>query len=50
MKRYRVTVNGTPYEIALEELNGAAPADTKPAAAPAADMPSGGDKVSSPMC
>ena len=33
MKKYRVTVNGTAYEIELEELTGAAPA---PAAAPAA--------------
>ena len=31
MKKYRVTVNGTAYEIELEELTGAAPA-----AAPAA--------------
>ena len=33
MKKYRVTVNGTAYEIELEELTGAAPA---PAAATAA--------------
>ena len=26
MKKYRVTVNGTAYEIELEELTGAAPA------------------------
>ena len=26
MKKYRVTVNGTAYEIQLEELTGAAPA------------------------
>ena len=32
MKKYRVTVNGTAYEVELEELTGAAPA---PAAAPA---------------
>lgn len=49
MKRYRVTVNGTPYEIELEELNGAAPSETKPAAAPAAEVPAGGEKVTSPM-
>ena len=41
MKKYRVTVNGTAYEIELEELTGAAPA---PAAAPA-----GGEQVTSPM-
>ena len=36
MKKYRVTVNGTAYEIELEELTGAAPAA---AAAPAAPAP-----------
>ena len=35
MKKYRVTVNGTAYEIQLEELTGAAPAASAPAAAPA---------------
>ena len=43
MKKYRVTVNGTAYEIELEELTGAAPA---PAAAAA---PAGGEQVTSPM-
>ena len=32
MKKYRVTVNGTVYEIELEELTGAAP--SAPAALP----------------
>lgn len=32
MKKYRVTVNGTVYEVELEELTGSAPA--APAAAP----------------
>ena len=41
MKKYRVTVNGTAYEIELEELTGAAPA---PAVAPA-----GGAQVKAPM-
>jgi len=36
MKKYRVTVNGTAYEIELEELTGAAPAPAPAAAAPAA--------------
>ncbi len=45
MKKYRVTVNGTAYEIQLEELTGAAPA---PAPAPAA-APAGGEQVTSPM-
>ena len=51
MKKYRVTVNGTPYEIELEELTGAAPAAAAPAAAPApvAAAPAGGEQVTSPM-
>jgi len=36
MKKYRVTVNGTVYEVELEELTGSAPvsAPAAPAAAP----------------
>ena len=56
MKKYRVTVNGTAYEIELEELTGAAPvAASAPAAAPApapapvAAAPAGGEQVTSPM-
>lgn len=53
MKKYRVTVNGTAYEIELEELTGAAPAPAAaPAAAPApvaAPAPAGGEQVTSPM-
>ena len=52
MKKYRVTVNGTAYEIQLEELTGAAPAASAPAAAPApapAAAPAGGEQVTSPM-
>ena len=53
MKKYRVTVNGTVYEIELEELTGAAPsAPAAPAAAaPAAPAaaPAGGEQVTSPM-
>ena len=51
MKKYRVTVNGTAYEIELEELTGAAPAPAAPAAAsaPAPAAPAGGEKVTSPM-
>ncbi len=54
MKKYNVNVNGTNYEVIIEEVNGAeiaaapaaapAPAPT-PAAAPAA----GGETVTSPM-
>lgn len=55
MKKYRVTVNGTAYEIELEELTGAAPAPaaapaSAPAAAPASGAPAaGGEQVTSPM-
>ena len=54
MKKYRVTVNGTAYEIELEELTGAAPAPAAPAAAAApapapAAAPAGGEQVTSPM-
>ena len=54
MKKYRVTVNGTVYEIELEEMTGAAPvsapaAAPAPASAPAAAAPAGGEQVTSPM-
>ena len=54
MKKYRVTVNGTAYEIELEELTGAAPAPAAATAAPApapapAAAPAGGERVTSPM-
>ena len=55
MKKYRVTVNGTAYEIELEELTGAAPAPAAATAAPAAPAPApatapaGGEQVTSPM-
>ena len=54
MKKYRVTVNGTVYEVELEEITGAAPAAPaaeKPAApAPAAPAaPAGeGERITSP--
>ena len=41
MKKYRVTVNGTVYEVELEELTNA-PAAPAPA-------PAGGEQVTSPM-
>ena len=47
MKKYRVTVNGTVYEIELEELTGAAPAAAAPAAPAAASTE--GEQVTSPM-
>ena len=52
MKKYRVNVNGTVYEVELEEITGAAPAAAAPVAAPAAApaaAPTGGEKVCAPM-
>ena len=53
MKKYRVNVNGTVYEVELEEITGAAPAVSvaAPAAAPApaAAAPVAGDAVTAPM-
>ena len=55
MRKYRVTVNGTVYEVELEEITGAvpaaapAPAAEKPAA-PAPAAPAGeGERITSPM-
>ena len=51
MKKYRVNVNGTVYEVELEEITGAAPAAAAPVAAPAAAPAAapGGEKVCAPM-
>ena len=54
MKKYRVTVNGTAYEIELEELTGSAPAAapasaSAPAPAPSPTASAGGEQVTSPM-
>ena len=52
MKKYRVNVNGTVYEVELEEITGAAPAAASPVATPAAApaaAPAGGEKVCAPM-
>ncbi len=50
MKHYRVNVNGTNYEVAIEEITAAEAqaAATAPAAAPAA-APAGATTVSAPM-
>ena len=52
MKKYRVNVIGTVYEVELEEITGAAPA-AAPVAAPAAPAPAaapaGGEKIAAPM-
>ena len=50
MKKYRVTVNGTVYEVELEELTGSAPvsAPAAPAAAPApaaSAAPAAGEQI-----
>ena len=58
MKKYRVNVNGTNYEVVIEEVNGAEIAAAAPAAAPApapvaapapAAAPAGGETVNAPM-
>ena len=49
MKKYRVNVNGTAYEVEIEEMTGA-PAAAPVAAAPAAPAASGaGESITSPM-
>ena len=49
MKKYRVNVNGTVYEVELEEITGGAAA--APVATPAApaSAPAGGEQITSPM-
>lgn len=52
MKKYRVNVNGTAYEVELEEITGAAPAAAAPAAPvtpPLSAAPAGGEQITSPM-
>ncbi len=61
MKRFNITVNGTAYDVAVEEIGGAsapamaaAPAPVAatapaPAAAPAAPVSAGGTAVKAPM-
>lgn len=49
MKKYKVNVNGTAYEVEIEEMTGA-PAAAPMAAAPAAPAASGaGESITSPM-
>ena len=55
MKNYKVIVNGTAYEVAVEEISAAdvktapvAPAQETPAA-PVVTAPAGGEKVTAPM-
>ncbi len=49
MKKYRVNVNGTVYEVELEEMTGAPAAAPVAAPAAAAAPAAGGEKVTSPM-
>ena len=54
MKKYKVNVNGTVYEVEVELMDGAAAATSAPAAAPApvaapTAAPTGGEKVCAPM-
>lgn len=57
MKQYKVTVNGTAYEITLEAIDAAdvkaapaaAPAPAAATAAPVAAAPAGGESVTAPM-
>ena len=54
MKKYRVNVNGTVYEVELEEITGAtapiaAPAVAPAPAAPVSSAPAGGEQITSPM-
>ena len=53
MKKYRVNVNGSLYEIEIEEMSApatmSAPAIAPKAAAPAVAAPAGGAQVKAPM-
>jgi len=48
MKKYKVNVNGSVYEVEIELIDGAAAAAAPAAPAPAA-APAGGEKVCAPM-
>lgn len=47
MKKYRVNVNGSVYEVEIEELS-ASQVSAKPAA-PVSSAPAGGQKINAPM-
>ena len=48
MKKFQITVNGTAYEVEVEEI-GAAAAPALVAAAPVAAAPAGGTVITCPM-
>ena len=47
MKKYRININGTAYEVEIEEITGAAPSSPAAAAVPAA--PVEGEVIPAPM-
>ena len=49
MKKYRVNVNGTNYEVELELVSENEVKSAAPAAAPVAAAPVGGETVTAPM-
>ena len=49
MKKYKVTVNGTEYEIVLEQIDEAEVSAPAAPAAPAQPAKAGGEQVTSPM-
>ncbi|MDR3090593.1 MAG: biotin/lipoyl-binding protein [Clostridiales bacterium] len=50
MKNFRVTVNGNPYDVAVEEVGGAAPsASPTVPAAPVSAPPASGFRLEAPM-
>ena len=49
MKKYKVNVNGTEYEITVELIDEAEAKASAPAAAPAPAAPAGGETVAAPM-
>ncbi|MBS7402483.1 MAG: biotin/lipoyl-binding protein [Oscillospiraceae bacterium] len=54
MRKYRVNVNGTAYEVEIEEITGAVPSPAAAAPAPAAAAPAptaaaGSENITSPM-
>ncbi len=49
MKNYKVVINGTAYEVSVEEISAADVKATPAAPAPVAQAPAGGEKVEAPM-
>ncbi len=49
MKKYRVNVNGSLYEVEIEEMNAPATMSAPAPAAKAAPAPAGGAQVKAPM-